>query len=668
VDAFEIDFLPPVNAKAEYDNSAKGKARKARYRKTSGRHTTTAKYLSKPFLGIDGESVDDAYVLLSLSNGAQIADPNGLTSVAILSFLCNNIPPSSDCIPVIYGGSLDFNYWVKDLPEHKLEALYASSYMSKGIVHYGFTIRWSRGKTFTVTDKLGNTVTINDVSSFFQVPFVEACDSYLGNYRNRDLLVKFKAIREHFSLDMFEEMQEYNRLEVDLLCELMDELRERCERAGVRPRRWNGPGQMASTLFRRYNVKEHLAHGNIPEAVAQAARYACAGGRFELVRYGMVDNKLSYQYDANSAYTEAMSKLPSLAHGTWRHQVGDAGPREFGLYKLNTAAKNTYHPGPMFTRSNMGSISFPTAAHNWVWNPEMDTIRLWQKRLPGNSFQVIETWWFEPSDPEVKPFGWMAELYEVRRELKAHGDGAEAALKLALSACWGKVCQQIGYLPARGNLPAKIPPYHQLEWAGWVTSYIRAKVYEASLENPSAVIAYETDALFMAEPLQNLTLGTALGEWKMTEYSSLTYVQSGVYFGTKTDGLEVSKSRGFDEGTITRKAVEAVLMEPEKNREVAASLTRFIGLGVALEMPEMAHWLTWIQAPRILRAYPAGKRIHGLCGCDATGESSLLPNYWHQTMCPVREQFSTEYAVLWINPSDMQQKLAEWRLELAEWV
>src|SRR4030042_1716914 len=66
------------------------------------------------------------------------------------------------------------------------------------------------------------------------------------------------------------------------------------------------------------------------------------------------------------------------------------------------------------------------------------------------------------------------------------------------------------------------PPFHELAWAGYVTSTCRAMVLRAVLSDLDSVIAFETDAVFTTCPLP-ATLGSGRGEWEETAFSSLAY-------------------------------------------------------------------------------------------------------------------------------------------------
>lgn len=656
---YEITDVPNDRHRA-YNKTDKGKARKAEYQKVAGKWDTR-KYLAREFVALDGEAIrldsgDSVYNYLALSTGENVRDDTGLGTLQVLNFLFLHLARRTNRTVIGFGLSYDFNQWMCDLPEPSLRQLYDATYRDAGTEFGLYTLRWS-GRSFSIRNIFGLTLTIYDIWAFFQCPFLEAVTQYLDIDPFRlEILRNGKATRHGFTLEDMPMVIEYNKLELALTVELMEVYREKADAIGLRPSRWTSPGAMAKRLFRQHEIKSHMA--NIPEDVAEAARYAHSGGRFEIVKYGIVSNRHSYQYDKNSAYSEAISQLPSLAGGTWAHHEGDPGRHHFALYRVRTGARDTYTPSPIPVRGRHGSISYPVNAETWVWSPEMETIRYWAERMRG-SYVVHEAFVFQPAT-DYLPFHWVPELYAKRVALKRNNDSAEQIVKLTLNSMWGILGQIVGWLPEDKRHPLEIPSYHQLEWAGWVTSYIRAKMYEAALENPASVIAFETDALFTDEPLRNVVIGEGLGEWKVTEYTSLTYVQSGTYFGTTTQGEEVAKLRGFDPDIITREMVENALTWDQEHRTIDVEQTRFIGAGIALQYPDLKGWRKWVPEKRTLRVYPVGKRIHGVCGCDVH-RGPLIPNYWHQTLCPLFEGKAHQFVVPWINPDPEMEKYTELR-------
>jgi len=656
--------MEPVEGKryshADYNKSPAGKARRKKYRHDRSKYVTDTKYLSRQIVAVDGEGFNlpdgsHDYVMLGISHEKSLIDVNGLETVRILRYLHTHL--STENLNVIYGGSYDFNMILKGIPEETLLQIYNANFLSKAVDVGGYGVKWQKGKGFSI-ERDGRLVTINDVVSFFQCPFVQACDEYLKDeplwIENRDLVISEKAKRGDFDISQLEEINNYNQLELQLLVLLVTELRVRLNRVNLRPRRWNGPGAIASALFTREKVKQHLE--TCPTLVAQAGRFAYFGGRFEMLKYGSVQTKV-YEYDINSAYPAALLNVPSLRGGLWAHSDGDISAHPFALYHVTYQGTRSDIPGPLGVRGQTGTVSYPLKADCWVWSPEMEVLRKYCDKVEGATFKVVEVWAFHPAD-NTRPFSFVAALFEQRRILKAAGDGAQMALKLALNSMYGKLAQQVGWVQGTPSAPMRIPPYHQLEWAGYVTSWTRARILEACLDDLESVIAFETDALFTTELLP-VKVGDGLGEWGVIEFDSLTYVQSGHYYGTKTNGEEVVKCRGIDRGFVSRKQVEDLLTLPEDRRILPASLTRFYGAGVALARGLADYWCRWMVEPKNLSLYPTGKRVH--MGCDACDGEGLTVGVWHTTVCPVTGGVSVEYPVEWINPNPNMTELSDLR-------
>jgi hypothetical protein len=663
-----------------FDKRAHNRSYGTEYRKTHSRSDeykkrTKRDYLKRPIIAIDGEGVnirrglrkgDHDYILLAMTGQEPLYKEGGLPTKDILDYLWQHL--RTDNINVIYGGSYDFNMWMKDLSEDQVRNLYHSSYTSDPVIYAGYGLRWIKGKAFEIsrTTRNGNrrTVTINDVISFFQRPFIQACDEYLGSYDGREVLVREKARRGDFRASEIAGIASYNNLELDLLVRLVTELRSRLDSVGLRPRRWNSPGAIASALFERERVKDHR-NEQLPDVVMQAARFAYAGGRFEMLHYGAVKERV-YEYDINSAYPRALLEVPSLKRGTWKHNHGlhTSHPiSPFGLYRVRFTGTNPNIPAPIFHRATNGTISYPLNVENWVWSPEVEALKLYCEQVPGTEWEILEAWEYTPAT-DHKPFGFIAELYKLRQLLKAAGDGAHIGIKLALNSLYGKLAQQVGWKAPSGKHPLRVPTYHQLEWAGYVTSWCRAHVLRAALHDLDAIIAFETDALFSSRPLP-LDTGTALGQWEKTVFTSLTYVQSGHYYGTelKDDGTEkeVIKCRGIDKGFISRENVETLLGRAEPMRVLEARLTRFYGAGIALARGLKAYWCKWLTEPKFMMLMPTGKRLHAGCWCGGHVDEPLELGRWHKTACPVVGGLSSEYPVEWINPNPDMTELAEMR-------
>lgn len=627
----EVTVVTRANKHSTYNASAKGKARMTVYdskprRADERRSRKLHGCLTRPFVAWDGEGgdinpQDHRYYILANSLGLYISNPEGIPTQDIFERV---VEAERGPIHIIYGGGYDFNMWLRDLDKATLLMLYKTGTAQ----WYDYTIRWRRGKSFTLKYKSDPPITISDVLPFFQSTFVKACDEYLGeDWEDRDLIIAEKANRGSFTYDRIGDVSRYNEAELRTLVLLANTLRDRLHRADIRISRWDGPGAVATALYKTHKTKQAL--GEIPNQVADAGRVGYAGGRFEMVRKGHSLQRI-YQYDIRSAYPNAIQHLPCLAHGFWERSKVLA---HYGIYHVSGSSHHELtRPQPLFMRNSNGTIVYPSRVSGWYWSPEV------REAMRHGDYRINDGWVFR-QDCDHSPFAFVPELYRKRAAYKAAGDGAHLGLKLGLNSLYGKLAQQVGWDPGP---PLRIPPYHCLEWAGWVTSHCRASVYQAAMQAPDDVIAFETDAVFSRVEL-DLDVGVGLGQWDPTIYESLTYLKSGMYYGTKDDGSEVEKLRGVNKGSISR---DAFINALESDRDgtpayIEAEQTRFVGIGQALAQ-DFSLWRQWVTAPRLITTKLNGKRI----------DNPTDPGGVWQTTIPgmVDVTESSPYPVEWINP------------------
>lgn len=618
------------------------------------------------FIGWDGEGITDPstnhhnYVFFANSTGRSITSPvqtaaDGLSSVRslptkrILALLIETGTEFPNGIHVVYYGSYDFNMFLRDVPRDTLERLRRGhrAYFDR----YNLEVRFN--KRLWVMDRLtGTSVTLWDVGSFFQQSFVKSLKSWKVPLPDGvlDNIINQKANRSSFTLDDLEEVKQYCFQELDGLVSLMKLFLEALEQADIRIGQWHGPGAIAASLYTKHKIKLHKK--DCGEDVNRAAQFAYGGGRVELIRQGHATGNV-YNYDIRSCYPAAITRLPSLNHASWKHLPREENKpyrsvegREFSLYCIRW----NFRPGlsfyPLRVRNPDGTICFPRSGiETWCWTPEYELLT----DFFPNEFEVLEAFIFQVSNP-ARPFTWVEDLYNKRREWKRAGYGAERIAKLGLNSLYGKMIQQQGWTED------KLPPYHQLEWGGYVTSSARAQMFRAAYGNPD-VIGFETDGIFTTSPL-NVELGENLGQWEVSEHRSITYVQTGFYWLD-----DKVRYRGFDPNSVSR---EMVLdgWTAEKSH-IDATLTRHIGLNSAAHTGKWDDWGNWITSVRQLDIGSASnKRIRccdmGSCrGCKCSHNLALC---LHDTV-PYPEIVthpSEPYPLAW------KQEIPEWKEYLTE--
>lgn len=546
------------------------------------------------------------YVLLANSKFNSIAHRDGLATYDCLEFLLETKESFPKSIFIGFGFNYDINQILKDLPEFCLWELHNTNITHVG----GYSIRWLPRKEFYVKHgRTGRSCILYDVFGFFQASFLTVCEKYLGkDNENLRIIREGKAARESFTWDELDEfIVPYNNMELVMLVEIMDLFRQDLEDVGINPGRWHGPGAVANEVLRKYEVK---AVRDLPEEVLDAAQYAYAGGRFEHFLMGRYVGRV-FESDIHSAYPEAASKLPSLTQGYWEH-VRQFEPGTFGVWAVDYRSPDgdtSNRPQPLFCRSEQGSVSYPRKVSGWYWTPEAELVA---------SF-VREGWVFR-STSTSRPFAFVEQLYDQRRVFKDQGSSTERAIKLILNSLYGKLAQTVG---GKDGPPA----HHQLEYAGYITSYTRAKIYKAMMQNPQTIIAAETDAVFSTEPL-DLDYGEGLGQWELKEYDSIVYLQSGFYYASKGETI-ICKYRGMDRDGETMQPVglpyRTVLDHLahlsgtgnwHKTPSLSSHTTRFIGLGLGLRTK--AVWRSWEKNQKTLaldQSSWSSKRYHLISEC-----------------------------------------------------
>lgn len=477
----------------------------------------------KEFIGVDGEGGNvggsHIYNLLTIGNLNLVGKPS-LTTHECLRTIAS-LP--NDYIYVSYYFDYDVTMILRDLDQSVIQELldrdsrtYGDRHVTVPITWNEFDIEYMPNKEFRVRYSGGNWVVINDVSSFFQCSFLKAITDWnIGTPEERKLIEEGKASRSEF-MELAQSTVDYNALEIRLLQELMSSYRDVFYELGIRPWKWQGPGQIATAVFKKYEVTKNKDLA-LEEDFLIAAQSSYYGGWFEVSRFGLLEMPL-WNYDINSAYPYAMLALPCLEHGQW---VKTNDPH--GLYLAHISWEgNTDMPWHSFPHRNKhGNISHPAIGSGWVWSHEIE------QALPGDDYQ-IDTAYMYVKDCNCEPFSFVRTLYELRKSLGKNSKGM--ALKTAINSLYGKLAQSVGN-----------PSYSNPVWASLITSHCRAQILSAMRTNPSAIVMVATDGIYSTEPLE-VPVSNQLGDWEMEEYGSMFIIQPGVYVA---DGmLRAVKSRG----------------------------------------------------------------------------------------------------------------------------
>jgi hypothetical protein len=609
-----------------------------------------SKWVKHQFTCFDGEGYDidgkHQYVYLCAYDGVQyeeIRNDTGLGSEQCFEFLVSVAAKHKYGINVIYGGSYDSNMMLRDVSISALMDLNKHG-----------TCRWKKWrismvsrKEFTITDVTKdrrNTCKLWDVIGFYQCGFEKAISDWLDV--KDSTITKGKSARKVFDSQQLDFIIDYCKKELLYFEALMQRLWSALSSVGIKLNRWDGSGAAAQSVLQSSGVARYKGTESQNDEYYTEARIAYAGGRFELIAPGDYLNGV-YNYDINSAYPYAMTLLPTFTglrkctkrgceYGPYDllKIMYDGHPKEYAGDELRI-----FHP--YHHRYEHFAVAYPARTVGWHYGVEWIA--------SGKEGDVLSHLHWD--DCGERPFGWVRDLYRYRYELKAKGDKAEKAVKLAINSLYGKCVQQRGWVPGK-----KRPMFHQLYWGGWITAYCRSMMYRAMLQHPDCVIAVETDGIFTTHELA-LDVGEDLGQWGLTKYQELTYVQSGMYFGVDAEGKSVTKYRGLDRGSLTREMVlqgweqyeskhHQQMTTAQRNRlqVVRAPSTRFRTLSTSLMGARLDNWHQWVTDKKDIALLPTGKRIHAPWCTTPWGRGTH-----HETVCvgTGQDRVSHPYNVLW---------------------
>lgn len=553
-----------------------------------------------------------------------------LSTREMLEYIISVGERNPHALHVGYAFRYDANMLVYGLSEKKIVTLHKYGRVTFAFDNiYTWTIRWVPGKMFTVSRRWGNgrkknsraktTVTIYDYSSFFGQAFLPTCEQILSDELtpdDRDVIDRGKAARGHQGWDDMPEIEHYWSREILLIQRVFEKFRDVMYRASFPLAQWYGPGALANFINASRKIRPHLGavqvtSGHMPPAVHVASKHAFSGGRFELFKAGRIKGPI-YAIDINSAYPYALTKIPSLHpdSGKWVHVSNPKRVRRFGVYRIRYMAADSgpieYRPQPFFWRDNRGMISYPSIAHGWYWSPEAALV----KGVEGA--EILEGWEWHSEEKEY-PWEFLNEMYDTRMRL-GKKNLMSMPFKLGPNSLYGKYAQTVGW-NQKDNLP---PKSHALPIAGWVTSFCRSMLYSVIAQDPSSVIAVETDSVYTTRnPHElNVPLGDKLGEWGYDVYDEMVYLQSGMYHYKEGGEWRGVRSRGIRKAEFPYEKADSYLQSllPSKKWEPIHLRTkpRFIGAGAAIASNEKVKNImtSWREQDRKLVLGETGKRLH----------------------------------------------------------
>jgi hypothetical protein len=509
---------------------------------------------------------------------------------------------------------------------------------------------------------------IYDIFKFFNVSYLTALDKFgIGGKEDLEIIERGKKRRANFSFADIDEVEHYWNSEIKLLPELADAIRDACYKGGFFITDWHGPGAIARYLCKHNHVEKYMSHHNpqkVPTGVKIARQAAYAGGRFHGFRAGNFSGPV-YVADINGAYIYAATKLPRLDNGRWEPVDPNTirskdDIQDFGLYRIkydytypnipswiHYITKNGFlHPQPLFHRDKGGGLSWPYCTEGWFWSPEA-------KLVAGSSYAKFLEAWVYVSDNSFPFAKWINSAHARRIDLQKKGDPAERGFKWGLAAIYGQWAQRIGWNPRTRMAPRT----HQIEWAGYITSWCRAEVYKVAKQvaDKGGLISIDTDGICATVPFTGLEEGENLGQWKLEEYSGIIQWQTSMYWlRGKDNQWRTPKTRGIKRGKVSREVAEKEIARLEltstikgKQGHFMADRKSFWGYGRALTQ----NWDKWRTWEVVKSEWGFGGKIHWpnmciRCVCPSS------PDAWMHNLVvmPPEEIENKPHRLPWLEP------------------
>ena len=509
-------------------------------------------------------------------------------------------------------------------------------------------------------------VLIYDVFGFFQSSFLKASKSMAGAVLpdEYDILFTGKAGRASFQPSDIREVKNYTTVELRVLSRMMTLLRDAMIAENIHLKNWFGAGSIAQALLKRERADlamNDVKTRDIPD-YQRWAHHAYFGGRIELLHQGSTRATL-HGYDIASAYPAVMRDLPDMGSGRWTH-VDSPGlatleaASQVSLFHLrfDGPANAPFYPLPY--RTPAGSILFPRRANGYYMTREAQAAHGYVAAM-GGAITIVAAWIFEPDDVSARPFQFVQELFDYRASLPK-SDIKQLVIKLGINSLYGKTAQAIG--GSRGTAPTFASPWH----AAAITAGTRARLIEAALHAPLAIVMFATDGIISTRPLPlDIPVQKTLGAW---EYGILKsggiFIQSGVYAISDENGEYSAKSRGFRPAQMKTTAPAQFLLDtiPPLWRADVQSLefdyASYMTLGASIASRQTHPLIgTWVDGIRKLDLRGAGvKRLTSSNANErrrrATRLVPTLPSNANSVLCDDDGDLmlSAEFRPDWLEP------------------
>lgn len=567
----------PIERQTNAERQAAYRQREGnRYRaKDANRKRVTRAHHIPRFIGVDSEGIGRGKrhraVLLGVGSVQHVARDRtrGLVWDEVFEFLYAQFEANpEDTVYVGFYLKYDFNEWLRSLPMNAARSLLTPGGKEARRVKEGDRAHFRRPfypvrvdnwemdilgfKALSIRPRVcrclenqdkcehdqKSWMTICDAGPFFQTSFLKVLEEWTDIRTEREYRKVKKGKEKRATARLSKEMMEYNALENELLGRVMVSVAEGLRDMGLKLRRdqWYGPGAVASAWLTKNGAQKNRDLVQIKgiSAFLDIYRKSYFGGWFEIFSHGIIKGE-TYNYDINSAYPYATTKLPHICNKCQTKKgKGRPSSRTGHVLLYCTVQTKGTRIGALPHRTRTGNIIRPNITKGWYWQFEVEAARR------ANLVKEIEYHeWVElvPCSHPL-PYSNVAALYEERRKVGKDTPKGKA-IKLVINSIYGKFAQSIGSAPFNNWL-----------YASYITAHCRSQILDAIASHPgkaNATLMVATDGIIFDSPHPTLSISKSLGEWDQTTYHDLVMFKPGVYWSHEGKTELKIKSRGVSQ-------------------------------------------------------------------------------------------------------------------------
>src|SRR2546428_741784 len=431
-----------------------------------------------------------------------------------------------------YNLTFDAEVILKTLPQRVLDSYKKTRFLE--FVFDGYKIDYLPSKRLAIRKGHHSSVFF-DIAQYYHESLTSAYQNNIGKLPLEYLEIKSK--RSVFSRYYFNHFPKQIREYCIQDCRYTKEIAENWIRLfysafGFYPARWISSGYLAEKVLINQNV--HIPRfSETPEDVQEFAYNSYFGGRFEILKRGLVGR--AYIYDINSAYPFALTKIPDLTKGFWIKRKSIHPEALLGFFKIEADIPDVKHVPPFpFRKDSM--VFFPSG--KFVTFATLEELKACENH---EFYRILDSVQYLSRNQSYPYRQFIENLYLKRLELKQKDDPLQLPLKIILNSIYGKTGEI-----TRGRIGNLFNPVIFATITGHARAQLYRFVQDHNLERE--VVAFATDSICTTREIK--VNSQDLGDFSLDNTASdVFYLQNGFYrFNGKW------KQRGF--GRLGSKEIE----------------------------------------------------------------------------------------------------------------